>query len=218
MTSTTASWARFDDSGFTREELLEFYEQTRSQRNHHRQAIFDTLRLNVTILSGILAAESAIAFFGIRSLIEADGDTTFGLVSLGLIAALILATAIAVAVLRQRVTQLTRIEYRKVLECLTVEQKIEHLLGIRGTLPVAFRFEPADLPYRGDRALAHQRWVKGSDADASSEAFTESIMQRETVFFAPLLKIISWIFWMNVFLSIFALGAFGVFVLQALTG
>lgn len=217
MSSETKTWARFDASGFTREDLLEVYEQTRSQRNNHRQTIFDTLRLNVTILSGILAAESAIAFFGIRSLIEADGDTTFGLFSLGLIATLILATAIAVAVLRRRMTQLTRIEYRKVLEYLTVEQKIEHLLGIRGTLPVAFPFESAELPYRGDRALAHERWVKGSDAHLSSEGFTESIMQRETVFFAPLLKIISWIFWMNVFLSIFALGAFGIFVLQALS-
>ena len=85
MTSRPASWARFDASGFTREELHEFYEQTRSQRNHHRQTIFDTLRLNVTILSGILVAEIAIALFGIKSLFEADGDTTFGLFSPGLL-------------------------------------------------------------------------------------------------------------------------------------
>ena len=173
----------------------------RGQRNVHRSSISDYLRFYVTLLSGLFAAEAAIGVLGIRILSD-PSILRIELIMMSLLL-LILPLGIAIGIFQMHriARNLIQKEYEKLMEHLTVEQKVGFALGLNGPLKVAVDL-PKEALYSQDSSVLHPRWVAGMDDHSSAQEFVDSMVTRPTVFFAPLILTIKALFFMNIALAL----------------
>ena len=199
--SRNTPWLQSDPEGLTRGDLLSLREAMRGQRNVHRSSIYEYLRFYVTLLSALFAAEAAIGVLGIRILSD-PGILLMELITISLLL-LILPLGVAIGIFRMHkaAQQLIQKEYEKLMEHLTVEQKLEFALGFTGPLGVATDF-PKEALYPKDSSVLHPRWIAGRREYGSAQEFVDTMVTRPNVFFAPLVKIIKFLFYMNIALAL----------------
>jgi hypothetical protein len=176
------SWLCFSEEGYSRDELLQLFALTREQRNQHRTAIFDVLQFYSTLVAGLFAAELTLCTFAIPYILTNvkqpnERAALFFFLSLLPLAILFL---IYFALINARK------EYEKLIEHLTVEQKLETALGMMQ--PIQIKSQPAGpVPYPSDMALLYQRWIDGRMGfDRSVDFVASTVARTEGGFFAPL--------------------------------
>lgn len=201
-----ASWFKHDKDGLTRDQLLSLRDSMRDQRNTHRTSVASFLRFFVSLSSAILAVETAFAAFGVKMLAEDNISATARLVMTSLFLILPVGLTIAFLLLHRQAQQVIRKEYEKLLEYLTVEQKIEALLGFHGPLPIELP-EPIDPPFPEDASILFPRWLEGRAKHASSNDFVDEVAARPVVFYAPLRNALRVIFWLNIALAVLVAAA-----------
>lgn len=176
------AWLSFSPDGLSREELLQIFALTREQRNQHRTAIFDVLQFYSTLVAGLLAAEVTLCTFAIPYIlanVKRPGERAA-------LFFLLLLLPIAIVFLVYFALANVRKEYEKLIEYLTVEQKLETALGMMQ--PIGISTEPVGpLPYPADGALLYQRWIDGRMGFETSTDFVAATVARtEDGFHAPL--------------------------------
>jgi len=193
-------WIRYQGDGYSRDQLLALRESIRIQRNVHRSSIWEYSRFFVAFLSVVFTAEAALAVYAARSLEDTHAQPGTVIAALIVILVVLCGVLIGTWTLRGYAHRLLRKEYRKLLEHLTVEQKIEAALGLDAKLPVSDKPE-GTLPYPKDEAVLFPRWIKGRYDKKRSEAFVDATTDNRDVFFAPLSYCINWLFWMIIGLT-----------------
>jgi len=156
---------------------------TREQRNHHKVAIFQFLQFYFTLVASLLACEVALCTFAIPYILKTVARASERAPLFVLLALLPLTVLFLVFYALVNVKQ----EYAKLIEYLTVEQKLEAALGLQQTLEVVSRVLPTSLPYPRDNAFIYKRWLDGRMGFASSKDFvTATVARRAGGAFAPL--------------------------------
>ena len=168
-------WYAVSDSGFSRSDLLQFLGVNREQRNQHRVAIFQFLQFYFTLIATLLAAELTLCTFAIPYILNnvkqpAQRAALFFLLALLPITVLLL--------IRLALTN-TRKEYEKLIEYLTVEQKIEAALGLQQPLQLV-KPPSGPLLYPDDEVFLYRRWIDGRMQFKTSQSFVSATISRRT--------------------------------------
>jgi hypothetical protein len=178
-----AEWIQTTPNGLSREELLSIHHSMRDQRNEHRSALFSQLQFYSTIISALLSFGVALSTFAIPHFYEHVANPS-PVIRLGVFAPLLVLPLGALGMISFALQSLKK-EYEKLLEYLTVEQKMEAALGLLGCMQVADPF-PDRMPYPDDTFVSFPRWVGGSFEFKTSRGFVRKMAERKTVFYSPL--------------------------------
>lgn len=175
------SWCVQNPEGLDFQQLYQIRETARDQRNNHRNAINSYLRYFISIFSGSFTALAALITF---SLSEIDALDTFDRWAFLIIATLV---GCGMTTIYKNIIGAADKEYKKMIEYLTVEQKIESLIGIRSApLLTKETFDVDDIIFREDETLAYNRWVEDGKKYTKSSDFLEKTVSRKTVFITSL--------------------------------
>lgn len=190
-----AYWINAEGVFFTQENLLELHRSMRGQRNVHREAINHYLRTYITIFSALLTLEIALAGFAVRWWLDGGAVPAAVWTSAILFALVPVGITVFMLILRNRLQVLLRKEYQKLMEHLTVEQKIEHLLGL--DRPVQTQRKDGAAPFGEDTSLLPGRWLQGRQNDPTADAFVNRVKEAREVFFRPLSNIVDIVLWLG---------------------
>lgn len=206
---TQAQWLQLDESGLGFEDLWKIHESMRDQRNKHRESIINYLRFFISISTGILTLIVAVSAIGGRLILDGNPLSGTDLTLISLFILLPFFSTLAFYRLHKGAKETALKEYRKLIEHLTVEQKIESILGFSSKIKISstIKFDPKDLPYPEDKSFVFPRWVSGRKQDKKSWLFLDNVKNQKDVFFAPLSKTLDIILYFNMFFCIFALVA-----------
>lgn len=176
------SWLSSSPDGLSRDELLHLFSLTREQRHQNRTAIFEALQFYSTLVAGLLAAEVALCTFAIPYIlanVKALGERVA-------LFSLLLLLPIAIVFLVYFALASVRKEYEKLIEHLTVEQKLETALGLMRPIKINSEVE-GSCPYPLDNALLYQRWIDGRMGfEKSSDFVAATVGRTEGGLYAPL--------------------------------
>ncbi len=198
-----AKWIEKVSNGFSRDELFAIQESMRSQRNEHRHSIYTQLQFYFTIVSALLATEITLCLFAIPFIL----NNVDGIFSQTTIFSLLFILPIGNFVLLSNSMKNLKKEYEKLMEYLTVEQKIEAALGLTQPIQVSCPF-PEELPFPEETSILYPRWLN-HDFDTTTE-FVKNMTERKTVFYTHLKNSLLALYWINIILIIilFLIGIF----------
>lgn len=191
-----AKWLHPNGVTFSKDQLIELHRIMRGQRNAHRDSINQYLRTYITIFSALLTLELALAGIAVRWWLGGGPDVGTVVISAILFALVPVGITIFMQILRVRLQVLLRKEYQKLMEHLTVEQKIEHLLGLDAAAQGQAN-EGLTPPFKQDASLLPGRWLDGRQSDSTADAFVERVRGSRDVFFRPLSSIIDIVFYLG---------------------
>jgi hypothetical protein len=193
-----------DGVAFAKDQLIELHRIMRAQRNAHRDSINQYLRTYITMFLALLTLELALAGIAVRWWLGGGPDAGIVATSAILFALVPIGISIFMQILRERLQVLFRKEYRKLMEHLTVEQKIEHVLGLDG--PVRTHgTDSTSAPFNQDASLLPDRWLEGRLTDRKADAFVERVRGARDVFFRPLSSIIDIVFYLGCAIAVVVL-------------
>lgn len=178
-----AKWIEYDSKGFTRDELFAIHESTRNQRNEHRHSIYTQLNFYFTIVSALLVTEITLCIFAIPFIYSDISNIYIQLVVLLL---LLILPIISIVILINSMNNLKK-EYAKLMQYLTVEQKIEAALGLMCPIQVSIKY-PEKLPYAKETSILFPDWIKGSYENDSTKSFVDTTLENNNVLYAHLKK------------------------------
>lgn len=196
-----AKWIQNVPNGLSREELLSIHSSMRDQRNKHRSALFTQLQFYLTIISALLTVGVTLSIFAIPYIIN---NIQIIPARLGMFALLLVFPLGVLMMLRYSLQNLRR-EYQKLMEYLTVEQKMEAALGLLQTMRVADPL-PDRMPYPDDTTVLFPRWVDGTFEYQTSSEFVKNMVERTAVFYTPLKNTLWLLFWIDVALIVGIVG------------
>jgi hypothetical protein len=184
-------WLNKSSDGLSRDQLLQLLSITREQRNEHRAAMFQFLQFYLTVVAALLAAELTLCTFAIPFILNNVRFASQRAALFLLLAMLPMAILFLVRLALLNV----RKEYEKLIEYLTVEQKLQAVLGLMQ--PLSVTTVPDVFPYPHDNALIYDRWITGSMTfDTSVKFVTYTVARIDDGAFAPLrraLRVIAYI-------------------------
>ena len=195
-----AKWIEYVPNGFSRDELFAIHESTRNQRNEHRDSIYTQLKFYFTIVSALLATEITLCLFAIPLILN-DIKNIYSQITI--LSFLLILPIGNLVILRNSLKNLKK-EYEKLMEYLTVEQKIEAALGLMQPIQVSIQF-PEKLPYPEETSILYPRWLEGSYNFDTTTKFVEKMTKQKTVLYIHLKNSLSALCLINIILIIILL-------------
>ena len=195
-----AKWIENVKDGFSRDELFAIHESTRNQRNEYRHSIYTQLTFYTTIVSALLATEITLCLFSIPFILNNVSDIFSRIAIFSFLFILPVGNLIILTNSKKNLKK----EYEKLMEYLTVEQKIEGALGLMQPIKVSIDI-PENLPYSEEISILYPRWLKGSYDYNTTTKFVDDMTKRNTVFHTHLKNSLSTLFWINVILILILL-------------
>ncbi|MFH1892907.1 MAG: hypothetical protein ABIK83_09545 [Candidatus Zixiibacteriota bacterium] len=168
--------------GFDRNSLIELYESTRKQRNTHRSVIFDHLQFYVTVVSALLGFAVTLTAFGLPHIAD---SSLAGPMTISLFGICILSVPVAGWLIVGHALKSTEKEYQKLAEYLTVEQKLESVLGLDRPITIQFDLTEDGQIFPDDTSLLYDRWVK-SRMQRNSTGFVDTQLESREGLHVPL--------------------------------
>ena len=184
------------EDGLCKSHLMQFYESIRCQRNIHRASIGEHVRTALAVILPItifqVSATVVLSFYCANHVFSSSERFSWFV-----IAVVVSLTIFAGQFIFFRAIALTvKKEYSKVIEYLTVEQKLQCLIGYAEPLKLKFP-APENLPFSDDESVLYPRWIQGMSEGMLSERFLDSIVARKMTFFKAYFILI----WMALILS-----------------
>ena len=195
-----AKWIEYASDGFSRDELFAIHESTRNQRNEYRNSIYTQLKFYFTIVSALLVTEITLCLFTIPFILD-NVTNIFSKITIFLF--LFILPIGNLVILGNSMKNLKK-EYEKLMEYLTVEQKIEAALGLMQPIKVSSRF-PEKLPYPEETSILYPRWIEGSYDFDTTTKFVKNMTERNNVLYMHLKNSLSALYWIDIFLIIILL-------------
>lgn len=148
----------------------------------HRDAIYSSLQFYTALIAALLVAQIALSIFVVPI---AFRDAAL-VVRLSVFALLLVLPVGLVYIIRSAQDTFDK-EYTKLLEHLTVQQKLEAALGLMEPLRVRDQ-APVHHIYQQDSALAYPRWFEDNRqyAESTSTDFVHNVKNRGDVLYSPL--------------------------------
>ena len=190
-----AKWIEYVWDGFSRDELFAIHESARNQRNEHRHSIYTQLNFYFTIVSALLATEITLCLFAIPFILAKVNNILSQIV---LLCFLLILPIGSLVILSNSMKNLKK-EYEKLMEYLTVEQKVEAALGLMQPIQVSIQF-PEKLPYTEETSILFPRWVEGSHEHNKTTDFVAEMTGKKTVLYAHLKNSLSALCILNIIL------------------
>jgi hypothetical protein len=197
-----ANWIQHNTGGLSRDELLTIRDSMRDQRNKHRTALLSQIQFYFALTSALLTAEVTLSVFAIPSIRD---HVHPGVGRAGMCVFLLVLPVGILMILRYSLQSLRK-EYEKLMENLTVEQKIQAALGLLEPMQVAHP-HPDRMPFEEDRSVLYPRWENGSFEYKTATEFVSAMVERSDVFYAPLRKTLYVLLGIDVALIVTIIGA-----------
>jgi hypothetical protein len=171
-----------DPGGIDRSSLLQLYESMRSQRNTHRAVIFKDLQFYVALVSALLGFAVTLTAFGLSHILESPAANPLAVSLFGL--CILAIPAAGWFIVGHALTSIAK-EYQKLAEYLTVEQKLESLLGLDKPLTTQFGSGDDQQIFPDDSCLLYDRWVSSRTHRTSAE-FVDRLLESRKGLHVPL--------------------------------